>query len=120
MGWMNYAKDEAINVCSGFCLGMVQGIFGISIYTDVEIEEIHNLKTLALSIVSKWPPQIADPNFCRQAAEGLKSGSESVIETSYPFLPVTAAAAADLVCSKAILPRFQKILAGACLNLIGC
>ncbi len=118
MSWIREVFEDAI--CASV-LGCVRGAFGVSIFTEKEVEEIASLKKLALSVAEKAPKLATDPVVCEQ----IKTGQEIGLETFVKDIPAEATttgvvAAAELVCRKTFCDRFKKILMGACLNLVGC
>jgi hypothetical protein len=58
MPWIN---DVYIDVLCGSSLGIVKGVFGILLFTELETEEINNLNQLALSIMEKSPQLVREP-----------------------------------------------------------
>lgn len=118
MGWITEVCEDV--VCGGG-LSLVRGIFSISLFTEKEAQEIHNLKTLALDIIQKSPAFKTDDAVC----EGLRLGQQAALDSFGKNAPAEAVnagvvVAANLVCSQAFEARFRKILMGACLNLAGC
>jgi len=118
MPWIKEFCEDA--VC-GSCLGLVKGVFGISLFTSSETEEINSLKTLALSTIEKAPEFTTDALVC----EGIKKGQKAALDqfTSKASPEMVAAGvvtAAELVCTKSFKSRFAEVLTGACLNLAGC
>ena len=118
MVWIKEVCEDAI---CGSCLGIVKGIFGISLFTQGETEEIYNLKKLALAVMEKSPEIVTEPVVCEAIRQGQKSGLEAFAKRASPeVVTAGAVAAAELVCSKAFKQRFAVVLMGACLNLTGC
>jgi hypothetical protein len=118
---MPWIKDVCEDVLCGATLGLVKGIFGVSLFTASETEEIVSLKKLALSVVEKSPQMVTEPILC----DAIKAGQKSALETFAKNAPPEAVAAgvvtaAELVCGKAFKQRFGEVLMGACLNLAGC
>ena len=122
MPWVNSAiKDICTDVLCGGSLGVVKGVFGFSMFTESETEEINALKNLALSVKEK-APQIATESL---VCEGIRNGQKSALETftnnlSPQSIAVGLGAAAELVCTKSFKARFTGVLMGACMNLVGC
>jgi hypothetical protein len=48
----------------------VKGVFGLSLFTESEVEEIISLKRLAISVMEKAPELATDPIVC----EGIRNG----------------------------------------------
>lgn len=67
---MAWIKDVCKDVICGGSLGIIQGVCGISLFTQAEAEEIHNLKTLALSVMAKSPEIVTKPIVCEAIREG--------------------------------------------------
>jgi len=118
---MPWIKDVCEDVLCGGGLGVIKGIFGISLFSQSETEEIHNLKKLALSVMEKSPEIVTEPVVCEAIRQGQKSGLEAFAKKASPEVVASGAvAAAELVCNKAFKERFAEVLMGACLNLTGC
>ena len=118
---MPWIKEVCENVICGGGLGVFKGVFGISLFTEAEAEEIHSLKKLALSVIEKSPEIVTEPIIC----EGIRNGQKAALDTfSKHASPEAVAAgvvtAAELVCNKSFKERFTGVLMGACLNLVGC
>jgi hydroxymethylpyrimidine/phosphomethylpyrimidine kinase len=118
MAWIKDVCED--DVCGG-TLGVVKGIFGVSLFTASETEEIASLKNLALSVIEKSPQMVTEPIVC----DAIKTGQKYALETFAKNAPLEAFAAgvvtaAKLVCGKAFKQRFGEVLMGACLNLTGC
>jgi hypothetical protein len=52
---MPWIREVCVNVLCDGSLGIVKGVFGISLFTESETEEINSLKQLALSVMEKAP-----------------------------------------------------------------
>jgi hypothetical protein len=118
---MPWIKNVCVDAVCGSALGIAKGMFGISLFTADEAQEIVSLKKLALSVIEKSPSIVSEPLMC----EAMKAGQQSALETfSRTATPEIVAAgvvtAAELVCGKALKQRFSEVLMGACLNLVGC
>jgi hypothetical protein len=118
---MPWIKEVCEDVVCGGSLGVIKGIFGISVFTEAETEEINRLKSLALSVMKKSPEIVTEPIVCEAIRKGQKSALEKFANNASPEA-VTAGVvtAAELVCTKSFKQRFTNILMGACLNLTGC
>ena len=57
MPWIQniYIQNIYIDAICGSTLGLVKGLFGVSVFTEAEVEEIYSLKQLALSVLEKDP-----------------------------------------------------------------
>lgn len=118
---MVWIKELCEDVICGTCLGLTKGVFGISVFTATETEEINSLKKLALSTIEKAPEFTTDALVC----EGLKKSQKTALDqfTSNASPEMVAAGvvtAAELICTKSFKARFSEVLTGACLNLVGC
>ena len=118
MPWIKEVCEDA--VC-GTTLGIVKGVFGVSLFTEGETEEINSLKKLAVSVIEKSPEIATDSVVC----EGLRNGQKAALETfaknaSPEVVAAGVVTAAELVCAKSFKSRFRDVLMGACLNLAGC
>jgi hypothetical protein len=118
---MPWIKEVCVDAVCGASLGIVKGVFGISLFTDTETEEINNLKNLALSVMQKSPQIVTEPSIC----EAIQKGQKSALDTFSKNAPPEAVAAglvtaAELVCTKSFKQRFTDALMGSCLNLVGC
>jgi hypothetical protein len=118
---MPWIKDVCLDVLCGGTVGVVKGIFGVSLFTSSETEEIASLRVLALSVMGKSPQVLTDPVVC----DGIRTGQKYALETFAKNAPQEVVAAgvvtaAELVCNKAFKQRFGEVLMGACLNLTGC
>jgi hypothetical protein len=118
---MPWIKEVCEDLVCGTALGMVKGIFGISLFTEAETEEIISLKKLALSVMAKSPEIVTEPIVC----EAIRNGQKSALDTFAKNAPPESVAAgvitaAELVCTKAFKQRFTSVLMGACMNLVGC
>jgi len=118
---MPWLKEICEDIVCGSALGAVKGVFGISMFTEAETEEINSLKKLALSVVAKSSERVTDPLICEGIRTGQKSALEMFAKTAPPeAVAAGVVAAAELVCTKSFKQRFTGILMGACLNLVGC
>jgi hypothetical protein len=116
--WINEVCVDAI---CGTCLGFVKGTFGLSFFTTEEVEEINSLKKLALSVMEKSSDTVTDPIICEAIRKGQKSGLEAFAKNASPeIVAAGVVTAAELVCTKSFKQRFATVLAGACLNIVGC
>jgi hypothetical protein len=118
---MPWIKNVCEDVLCGGSLGIVKGVFGVSIFTESETEEINSLKQLALSVMEKAPKIATEPIIC----DGIRNGHKSALEAFTKGLSPEAVAvgvgtAAELVCTKSFKERFAGVLMGACLNLVNC
>jgi hypothetical protein len=118
---MPWFKDVCTDVICGGSLGVVKGVFGLSLFTESETEEIMSLKKLALSVIKKVPEIVTEPVVC----EGIRNGQKSALESFTNGLSPEAIAAgvgtaAELVCTKSFKERFTTVLTSACMNLVGC
>lgn len=118
---MVWIKDVCVDTFCGSGLGIVQGLFGISMFTDAEVEEIFNLKSLALSVIQKSPEIVTDPLVCESIRAGQKAGLDAFSKTASPeAISAGVVIVAELVCTKSFKERFAGVLMGACLNIVGC
>ena len=118
MPWIQEFVEDAI--CGG-ALGVVKGLFGVSIFTAAETEEIHSLKKLALSVVEKAPDFTTDALVCEGIRKGQKAALNQFADKASPeMIAAGVVTAAELVCAKSFKARFASVLTGACLNLVGC
>jgi hypothetical protein len=118
MAWM---KDVCVDAICGSCLGVIKGVFGISVFTTEEVEEISSLKNLALSIMKKSPTTITDPIVCDAIRKSQRHGLEIFAKNASPeAIAAGVVTAAELVCTKSFKQRFADVLTGACLNIVGC
>lgn len=114
MAWIRETCEDVI--CGGG-LGILKRVFGISLFTDTEVEEITSLKKLTLSIMEKSSQIVTEP-IIRQ---GQKAGLETFKNNASPeMIAAGVVTAAELVCNKSFKTRFTEILMGSCLNLVGC
>lgn len=128
MPWINNVKDVCGDVVCGSCLGLVKGVFGVSLFTTAETEEINSLKSLALSVMQKSPEVIkdnADAAVCQRVKTGNQATRKTALEqftknASPEDVTAGVVATAELVCKKSFYARFAGVLKGACLNLLGC
>jgi hypothetical protein len=67
----------------------VKCLFGLSLFTQSEIEEIISLKKLAFSVMEKAPEIATEPIVC----EGIRNGQKSALETFTKRLSPEAVAA---------------------------
>lgn len=121
MPWIGELKESCVDSVCGGSLGLVKGIFGVSFFSCKEVEEIHSLKKLALSVIEKSPKLATDPAVCEGVKQGQKAALDSFIKNAPPeAVAAGVVTAAELVCTKSFKARFGDVLRGACLNLIGC
>ena len=118
---MPWIKNVCIDVICGGTLGVVKGVFGISLFTEEETEHINSCKELISIVLKKSPEIVTEPIIC----EGIRNGQKSALETFQNGLSPEAIAAgvgttAQIVCTRAFNERFKSVLMGACLNLVGC
>ena len=69
---MAWIKEVCEDVVCGGGLGIVKGLFGISVFTEAEVEEINSLKKLALSVMEKSSKIVTDPVTCEAIKKGQK------------------------------------------------
>ena len=105
---MPWIKDICVDALCGASLGVVKGIFGISVFTESEIDEINSLKQLALSVMKKAPEILTEPIVC----DGIRNGQKSALDTftkglSPEAVAVRVGTAAKLVCTKSFKERFS-------------
>lgn len=118
---MAWIKEVCEDVFCGGGLGVIKGVFGVSLFTSAETEEIHSLKKLALSVIEKSPKIETDPLVCQAIRKGQKSGLDTFVKNAPPeAVAAGITTAAELVCTKSFKQRFREVLMGACLNLVGC
>jgi hypothetical protein len=118
MPWIKEVCEDAICATG---LGIVKGLFGVSVYTSDEVKEAANLQQLVASVLSKSPEFVTDSVICDSIKMGQTTGLESFAKTAPPeIVDAGVVAAATVVCNKAFKERFKAILMGACLNLVGC
>lgn len=118
---MPWLKEICEDVLCGGTLGVAKGVFGISLFTASETEEINSFKKLALSVLQKSPEIVTDPIVCEAIRKGQKSGLENFVKNAPPeAVAAGVVTAAELVCGKSFKSRFGEVLMGACLNLVGC
>ena len=118
MSWIKEVCEDAI---CGSTLGIVKGIFGTSMFTEAETEEIVNLKKLALSVMEKSPKIVTEPVVCEAIREGQKSALDTFAKNASPeAVAAGVVTAAELVCTKSFKQRFADVLMGACMNLVSC
>jgi hypothetical protein len=118
---MPWFTDVCKDLACGSSLGVVKGIFGISLFTAEETEEINSLKKLALSVMQKSPDIVTEPHVCDAIRNGQQSGLDSFVKNASPeAVAAGVVAAAEVVCTKSFKERFTDVLMGACLNLVGC
>lgn len=118
---MPWIKELCIDTACGTCLGIVKGAFGISVFTASEVDEISNLKKLALSVMEKSPDIVTDPIVCQSIRNGQKYGLDTFANNASPeAVAAGVVTVAHLVCEKSFKQRFTDVLMGACLNVVGC
>lgn len=118
---MSWIRNVCIDAICGSALGLINGIFGLSLVTSQEVEEITSLKKLALSVIEKAPEFSTESVVCEAIKNGQQTGLETFVKNAPPEVASTAVVAAvELVCGKAFKERFKDVLMGACLNLTGC
>lgn len=118
---MPWIKDVCEDAICGTSLGVVKGVFGISLFTPAETEEINSLKNLALSVMEKSPEIVTQPLVCEAIRKGQQSGLETFAKNASPeAVAAGVVTAAKLVCTKSFKKRFTEVLMGACMNLVGC
>ena len=118
---MPWIKDVCEDIICGGSLGVVKGVFGISLFTAAETEEINSLKKLAFSVMEKSPEIVTEPLVCEAIQKGQKSGLETFAKNASPeAVAAGVVTAAELVCTKSFKDRFRDVLMGACMNLVGC
>ncbi len=88
---MPWIKDVCEDIVCGGSLGVVKGVFGISLFTVAETEEINNLKKLALSVMEKSPEIVTEPLVCEGIRKGQKSALDAFAKNASPAGVVTAA-----------------------------
>jgi hypothetical protein len=104
-------------VC-GIVAGSLEGLFGITFFSPGETEEIYRLKRLSVSVMAKSKVVTTDPAICQEIAKGSSTALQTFMDQ--PSTSEIVAATALVVCEKAFLGRFKKVLMGACMNLTGC
>lgn len=119
---MAWFKEVCSDLVCGCVLGIMDGIFGVPLFTGPEVKEITAFNKLAASIIEK-SGEIGgtDAAIC----QGIRNGQMSALETFSKNPPqevvqAGAVVAAEVICSKAFKSRFRTVLIGACLNLVGC
>jgi len=118
---MSWLKDVCEDAICGSSLGIVKGVFGISLFTEAETVEINNLKNLALSVMEKSPEIVTEPIVCEAIRKGQKSALDTFAKNASPeAVAAGVVTAAELVCAKSFKQRFTDVLMGACMNLVGC
>lgn len=115
-------KKMCTELSRGCALGVVEGSLGVSLFSAEELEEVHSLKKLALSVMQKSGPLAGTDHLI---CEGIQKGEISALEAfskdaSAKAVSASLVAAAEVVCEKSFKSRFREILTGACLNLVGC
>jgi hypothetical protein len=104
MPWFKYLCTDVL--CGG-SLGIVKGVFGLSIFTESETEEIVSLKKLALSVMQKAPEIVTEPIIC----EGIRNGPKSALETFTKRLsPEGVAAGVGTAAEYYVLNRLRNDL----------
>lgn len=120
---MPWIKEVCEDTVCGSALGIVRGVFGISLFTEAETEEIGTLKKLALSVLEKSPKIVTEPVICEAIRKGQKSAIDTFAKNASPeavAAGVVVVTAVELVCTKSFKQRFADVLMGSCLNLVGC
>lgn len=98
--------------------GILKGTLGYDLYSPKEFSDIDILKKLTASLLSKSEPFVNDPALCKEIIE---TGSVPALKQALKNVPSEAIAAGGaIVCEYAFRERMQKVLMGACLNLVGC
>lgn len=104
MAWIKEVCEDAVY---GSCLGLMKGIFGISLFTSVSAEEIVSFKKLAIATIEKAPEFTTDALVC----EGIKKGQKAALDqftnkASPEMVAAGVVTAAELVCTKSFKCRF--------------
>lgn len=74
-----YIKDVCAKAFSGLAAG---GIFGVSLFSNSEVEEIENLKKLSVSIISKSPDFMTDRFICEEIIKDSKTDLQTFINNA--------------------------------------
>ena len=107
-------------VC-GCVFGVIKGVTGEACFTSSEVEEIAQLKALALSTLEKAPKFSSDAAICEGIREGKQIALDKFAKAATPeMIQAGVVTAAQLVCTKSFKHRFADVLTGACMNLVGC
>ena len=114
-------KEVCVDTLCGTALGIVKGVCGLSLFTEAETEEIMSLKKVALSTIEKAPEFKTDDLVCAGIKKGQKAALDQFANKASPeMIAAGVVTAAESVCTKSFKSRFASVLAGACLNLVGC
>jgi hypothetical protein len=116
---MNWIKDICEDIVCGTGLGVVKGVFGISLFTEEETAEINDLKNLALSVMEKAPEIVTEPVICEAIRQGKQSGLDAFAKEVKNTLPEEVATVV-VSAAQSFKQRFGDVLTGACMNLVGC
>lgn len=81
---MVWLKEICEDVVCGGALGIVKGVFGISLFTETETEEINSLKELALSVLEKSPEIVTESILCAAIQKGQKSALDTFTKNVSP------------------------------------
>lgn len=104
MPWIREVCEDALY---GTCLGLVKGIFGESLFTSAETQEIASLKELALSTIEKAPEFTTDALVCEGIRKGQKAALDQFSNKASPeMVAAGVVTAAELVCTKSFKARF--------------
>lgn len=118
---MPWFKELCNDLVCGGTVGIAKGVFGISLFTESEMDEIISLKKLAISVMKKAPKIVTEVDICK----GIENGQQAALNDFTNGLSPEAIAAgvgvaAELVCNKSFKQRFADVLMSACTNLVGC
>ena len=96
MGWKNEVREDAI---CGTTLSLIKGVFGVSLFTRAEVDEINDLKKLTFEIVEKSTKMTTDQLICDGIIKEQAFTLEKFVKTT-PLETVTAGAvsATKVVC----------------------
>jgi hypothetical protein len=113
---MGLIKKVCTEAFYGIASGVTKGVFGITSVSDLEVQNIEQLKKLTLSGLPRSADFSPDPSI----GKGILKGSLPVLQTFLDNAPSKlVAAGAAVICQKAFRERFKDLLMGACLNLTG-
>lgn len=70
---MPWIKEVCADVVCGGALGVAKGVFGVSLFTASETEEIVSLKKLTVSVMEKSPKIVTEPIMCEAIRQGQQS-----------------------------------------------